>query len=216
MSNITHDNKVIKDTLNLTVIDNDINKEGKYNGYYISGEDEVKILYSNSIARRLVIAKVRGHYYETQELKRSEARAIDFKQSLLKKDCEDINLQRADDNLKGIQQALSIMIAEIPVYDEALAFFSQKADAPTYQSIVNALRNRARNNNIRKAVTRDYKPLTKAQLNKISIDDEPVRMPFGDNEMESDVASDINSHTSTVLNGKANPNTEVQTSEVIS
>lgn len=216
MSNITHDNKVIKDTLNLTVIDNDINKEGKYNGYYISGEDEVKILYSNSVARRLVIAKVRGHYYQTQELKRSEVRAIDFKQSLLKKDCEDINLQRADDNLKGIQQALSIMIAEIPVYDEALAFFSQKAESPTYQSIVTALRNRSRSNNIRKAVTREFKPLTKAQLNKISIDDEPTRMPFGDNEMESDVASDINSHTSTVLNGKANPNTEVQTSEVIS
>lgn len=214
MSNITHDNKVIKDTLNLTVIDNDINKEGKYNGYYISGSD--KVAYSNSVARRLVISKIRGHYYEIEELKRSEVRAIDFKQSLLEKECSDINLQRADDNLKGIQQALSIMIAEIPVYDEALAFFSQKADGPTYQSIVTALRNRTRSNNIRKAVTRDYKPLTKAQLNKISIDDEPTRMPFGDNEMESDVASDIDSHTATVLNGKANTNTEVQTSEVIS
>ena len=214
MSNITHDNKVITDTLNRTVIDNDINKEGKYNGYYISGSD--KVPYSNSVARRLVVAKVRGHYFEIQELKRSEVSAIDFKQSLLEKECSDINLQRADDNLKGIQQALSIMIAEIPVYDEALAFFSQKADGPTYQSIVTALRNRARSNNIRKAVTREYKPLSKAQISKISIDDEPVRMPFGDNEMESDVASDINSHTSTVLNGKANPNTEVQTSEVIS
>lgn len=28
-------NKVIQDILNLIVTDNDINKEGKYNGYYI-------------------------------------------------------------------------------------------------------------------------------------------------------------------------------------
>ena len=208
-------NKVIQDILNLIVTDNDINKEGKYNGYYISGSD--KIAYSNSVATRLITSMIRGHYFNIQDLKRSEVRALDFKQSLLEEDCTDINLQRADDNLKGVQQALSIMIAEIPLYDEALGFFTQKPaeSRQTYSSIVNSLRNNQRRNNIQKAKVREYKPLTKSQLNKISIDDTPIRMPFGDNEMSSDLSSDIDSHTKTVLNGCDNPNVDIQHSETI-
>lgn len=213
MSNKTQLNHIVKRILDKTVLPSDVNREGKYRGTFMKGMDKVQ--YTNSLARDLVVGEIVAMYYELRKLESKEIQTLSWYEEELAKEPVTINARRASDTLEGIRQAIAYNNSLAKDYDEALAFFTHKDDL-TWKSVMANTHENARKNRLKKAkVVVDSKPLSKAQLSKLSTDYEPTRMPFGDNEASSSHGDDITSHTSEVLNGDCNKHIEVQTSETI-
>lgn len=213
MSNKTQLNHIVKRILDETVLPSDINREGKYRGTFQKGMDMVQ--YTNALGRDLVVGEVISIYYRLKKLETKELSTLTWLEREMAKEPVDINAQRASDTLEGIRQAIAYNLSLAKDYDEALAFFTRKDDM-TFESIMSETHERDRRNRLKKAkVVVDSKPLSKAQLSKLSTDYEPTRMPFGDNEASSSHGDDVSSHTSEVLNGDCNKNVEVQHSETI-